>query len=134
MKAKIRKHNLDAGMLERLDGAAREYFDERVEEYARRLQECFAKRWLAATMLAANDQHDFAAIRGKRLVDGIIEVIQGNCDDVYSKNEIDKPGTDKAFAAMQAELAERGIKLVITVNGLDVRAEVETLKNKKKTS
>ena len=133
MKAKIRKHNLDAGMLARLDGAAREYFDERVEEYARRLQECFAKRWLAATMLAANDQNDFGAIRGKRLVDGIIEVIQGNCEDVYSKGEIDKPGADKAYKNMVDELAERGIKLVITVNGLDVRAEVETLKNKKKT-
>lgn len=133
MKAKIRKHNLDAGMLARLDGAAREYFDERVEEYSRRLQECFAKRWLAATMLAANDQHGFAATRGKNLIDGIIEVIQGNCDDVYSKDEIDKPGADKAYKNMVDELADRGIKLVITVNGLDVRAEVETLKNKKKT-
>ena len=133
MKAKIRKHNLDAGMLARLDGAAREYFDERVEEYSRRLQECFAKRWLAATMLAANDQHYFGAVRGKRLVDGIIEVIQGNCEDVYSKDEIDKPGADKAYKNMVDELADRGIKLVITVNGLDVRAEVETMKNKKKT-
>ena len=133
MRAKIRKHNLDAGMLARLDGAARDYFDERVEEYSRRLQECFAKRWLAATMLAASDQHDFGAVRGKRLVDGIIEVIQGNCEDVYSKDEIDKPGADKAYKNMVDELADRGIKLVITVNGLDVRAEVETMKNKKKT-
>lgn len=131
MRAKIRPHNMTPDFLSTLDREARAYFDARVEEYAKRLQGTFAQRWLAATLLAANDQYGFAATRGKNLIDGIIEIIQGNCDDVYSKNEIDKPGTDKAFAAMQAELEERGIRLVIAVEGDKVRSSVEPKRKKK---
>ena len=132
MKAKIRPHNMSAEFLATLDREARAYFFERVDEYAKRLQGVFPQRWIAATLLAANDQNNFGAKRGKNLVDGIIEIIQGNCDDVYDKNEIDQPGTDKAFRSMQNELAERGINLVITVNGTEVRATVEPKKQRKK--
>lgn len=131
MKAKIRPHNLTVERREQLDEGARKFFDARVDEYSKRLQAMFAQRWIAATMLAANDQHSFGAKRGKNLIDGIIEIIGGNCDDVYDKNEIDEPGTDKAFRSMQNELAERGINLVITVNGAEVRATVESNKKKK---
>ncbi len=126
MKAKIRAHNMTAEYRAQLDKAAREYFDARVDEYAHRLQGTFAQRWMAATLLAANDQHGFGAKRGKDLIDGIIEIIQGNCDEVYSKKEIDQPGTDKAYEYMAAELRERGIILVISVNGTEVRAEVDS--------
>lgn len=124
MKARVRAHNLTEEYRRSLDKAARDYFDARVEEYAMRLQGAFAQRWLAATLLAASDQHGFGAKRGKALIDGIIEIIAGNCDDVYDRNEIDQPGTDKAFAAMAQELRERGIHLVIEVSGGEVRAEV----------
>lgn len=124
MKAKIRPHNMSADFRDHLDKEARAYFDARVDEYAHRLQGMFAQRWMAATLLAANDQYGFGAKRGKNIIDGIIEIIKGNCDDVYDKNEIDEPGTDKAFRNMLNELSERGINLVITVNGVEVRAEV----------
>lgn len=131
MKAKIRPHNMSEDFLATLDKEARAYFFARVDEYSKRLQAMFAKRWIAGTLLAANDQHNFAAKRGKNLVDGIIEIITGNCDDVYDRNEIDEPGTDKAFRKMQEELADRGIDLVITVNGAEVRATVESKKKEK---
>lgn len=130
MKARIRPHNMSGDFLATLDKEARAYFFARVDEYSRRLQGIFPQRWIAATMLALNDQHGFGPKRCKDVVDGIIEIISGNCDDVYDKNEIDVPGTDKAFRNMQNELAERGISLVITVNGTEVRATVEP---KKKT-
>lgn len=130
MKAKVRAHNMSADFRATLDREARAYFDARVDEYAHRLQGIFPQRWIAATMLALNDQHGFEAEQCRDAIDGIIEIIEGNCEDVYDKNEIDVPGTDKAFRNMQNELAERGIHLVITVNGTEVRAAVE---EKKKT-
>ena len=131
MKAKIRPHNMSADFLATLDKEARAYFFERVDEYSKRLQAMFAQRWIAGTLLAANDQHGFGPKRGKDLVDGIIEIITGNCDDVYDRNEIEEPGTDKAFRKMQEELADRGIHLVITVNGAEVRATVDSKKKEK---
>ena len=132
MRSKIRPHNMTAEFRDTLDREARAYFDARVNEYAHRLQGCFAKRWMAATMLAANDQHDFGADRGKNLIDGIIEIISGNCDDMYSKNEIDKPGTDKAYCNMIRELEDRGIYMHVTIIGANVRAEIKKIKRKNK--
>ena len=124
MRAKVRPHNYTPGFRESIDREARAYFDERVDEYAKRLQAMLAKRWVAATLLAASDQHGFGAKRGKNLIDGIIEIMCGNCDDVYDKNEIDKPGTDKALMAMMRELEDRGIRLVVTADGAKLCAEI----------
>lgn len=129
MKAKIRPHNMSAEFLATLDREARAYFFERVDKFAEKVVEVLSKRWLAATMLAANDQHGFGAKRGKDLIDGIIEIIKGNSDDVYGKKEVDNPGEDKSYNAMVAELEDRGIELQITVTEGNV---IATVKEKKK--
>ena len=128
MKSKIRPHNMTADFRSQLDREARAYFDTQVDEYAKRLQSCFVKRWIAATLLAANDQANYGAKRGNDLIEGIMQIINGNCDDVYEKKEIDMPGSDKAYSAMVDELYDRGICLSVTICGPNVRVDVRRRK------
>ena len=118
MKAKIRPHNLPAAQRSELDRAAREYIMQEVDAYSKKLQWMLTRRMVYAVCLALSDQYGFGSKRCQRVVEGAVEIIGGVSEDVYKKGEIEPDGVDKAADNMLAELADRGIKIVIEGDGL----------------
>ncbi len=113
MKVKIRPHNLPAAQRGELERAAREYIAQELEAYSKKLKWILLRRMVYAVCLALSDQYGFGSKRCQRVVDGAVEIITGVSEDVYRKGEIDPDGVDKAADNMLAELADRGIEIVI---------------------
>lgn len=129
MKVKIRPHNLPAAQRGELERAAREYIAQELEAYSKKLQWMLTRRMVYAVCLALSDQYGFGSKRCQRVVEGAVEIITGVSEDVYRKGEIDPDGVDKAADNMLAELADRGIKIVI--EGDDLYDDTEKIDKRK---
>lgn len=113
MKAKIRPHNLPQDRQGELEKAARQFMDDHIDEYIKKLQYKMSRRVTFALCLILSDQHGFGQKRCQRAVEGIGEILNGVAEDVYDRNEIDPEGRDKMLDAMDAELMDRGIYITI---------------------
>lgn len=121
MKAKIRGHNLPTQRQRDLEKAARQFMDDYIDDYIKKLQYKLSRRVTFALCLILSDQHGFGQKRCQRAVEGIGEILNGVAEDVYDRNEIDPEGRDKMLDNMDAELMDRGI--YITIQGDPVYGE-----------
>ena len=121
MKVKIRGHNLPAQRQSDLEKAARQFIDDYIDDYIKKMQYKLYRRVTFALCLILSDQHGFGQKRCQRAVEGIGEILNGVADDVYDRNEIDPEGRDKMLDNMDAELMDRGI--YITIQGDPVYGE-----------
>ncbi len=127
MKAKIRPHNLAPEHKKELNKAAREYIRENLTAVDNRLKLTYTRRITTALCLVLNDQYNFGARRVWRAVMGLGEILDGICDEVYSKRDEDDPnGPDRAVDAMILELADRGI--YVQLDGDPIYGSEEYLK------
>lgn len=129
MKVKIRPNNLPEPKKDVLRKAAEEYFFTIVDERDRTLKEMLVRRMALAMCLALSDQYSFDSEQCQRAVDAVFEIILGVCDDVYDRKELNADGVDKAADNMAAELADRGIEIVI--RGDDRYDDIEKIRERK---
>lgn len=113
MKAKIRPHNLPQSRQNELDRVAREFVDDRIDEYMKKIFYKLNRRLSFALALNLNDKLDFDEKQCQNAIEGINEILHGVAEDVYDKNELDPEGRDKMVDAMDAELIDRGIHITI---------------------
>lgn len=120
MKAKIRMCNLGEKQKSALDDAVKEYVVQNAKKFEDEIKYRIIENTLAAVCLALSDQHGFGAKRIQRVIDGVIEILEGNADDVYRGHKTDAPGENAMLDAMLAELEARGICIVIQSGGVDI--------------
>lgn len=120
MKAKIRACNLSEKQKSALDEAVKEYVSQNARQFEDEIKFRIIQNTLAAVCLALNDQYGFGAKRIQRLVEGVIEILGGNAEDVYKGHKRDAPGENAMLDAMLDELDDRGIHIVVQTGGVDI--------------
>lgn len=113
MNVKFRPENLSQKTKSAADKALREYVRQNAAKYEEEIKLRIIQNTLAATCLALSDQYGFGAKRIQRLIDGVLEILAGNNEEVYAGHTVDAPGENRVLDAMLAELRDRNIEIVI---------------------